>query len=146
VCQHEIVLGRQAGELLLGHVEVAQSHVGLQRPGQRGDERGEDRQARAVEGGHRHGPRRTVLEARHGLLGPLQRHLYVDSRRGEGAAGVGQRRPASVLERQRDGGAPLQGAELLRDRGRRDEHGGGDGRDAAALAELPQCAQLSYFH
>jgi len=146
MCEDQIVIGGEKGEIFLSYVEIAQPYIGPLGTRAGGDQWTENGQARAVERHHRNGSQRIALKKLHRLSGAFERHFHVDRRQRQGAPGVGKRGPPPVPERQRGSRVALQGADLLRHRRRRDVQRRGDGGDAAPVPQLSQCAKLTQFH
>lgn len=111
--EHKIMIDGETGEVLLGHIKIAQPNAGQVGPPAGRDQRREDGQAHAMEGGHGNGAQVIALETRHRLRGAFECHLDVDRRQSEGAPGIRECRPSAVPEGQGSGRLTLQGADLL---------------------------------
>ena len=138
---HDVVVGRERGELVLADVDVGQHELDagvLTHPGQQAGQQqlGSGREDRQVD---RAGRAAEVL-----LPGRVHRRDGggdPGGQSGEDPAVVGQSHAATDAFDQRDADLALQGPELLRHRARRPVGGRGDGGDGPAFLQLAEHRQ-----
>lgn len=140
----EVVVGGEAREPVVRDVGVRE--LNASGAAELGEQRAEEGERRAVEGGDAH---RLLVETQVGVDGaPSERErlFHTRPRDGEGFPRLREYEPAALLHRQRDADAGLQYGELLRDGGGTDPHRDGDGGHAPSVAELAEEAEASRIH